>query len=284
MQKEKIAELKRLAAKMRYDMIRLAPRGDRIHWGGCISIVEILAVLFFDILRLDPKRPYWIERDRFVLSKGHASYALYAAMANRGFFDVEKLAELDKNGGSFPKHADRLLLSGIEVSCGALGQGLSVACGMALAAKLDKRDTKIYCLIGDGECSEGQIWEAAQLASKYYLSNLLVIVDNNRMTLDERVSNVMPPLKNLTKMWRSFGWNTLRVSDGHDVEQLSLKIRRKKSKSSPSVLIAETIKGKGVSFMEDRHEWHVGALSEEETRQALEEIRMAHKNAGGKLL
>ncbi len=182
MQKEEIYELEKLAAKIRYDMIRLAPKGDRIHWGGCLSIVEILTVLFFEVLILNPKRPCWTKRDRFILSKGHASYALYAALAAKGFFAVEKLAELDKDGGWLPKHADRLRSPGIEVSCGALGQGLSVAVGMALAAKLDKSYYKIYCLVGDGECSEGQIWEAAQLASKYGLDNLLVIVDNNGMT------------------------------------------------------------------------------------------------------
>ena len=275
MREGKIFELERLAVKMRYSMIKLAPKGDRIHWGGCLSIVEILTVLFFDILRLTPEEPDWPGRDRFILSKGHASYALYAAMAVKGFFGVEKLAELDKDGGWLPKHADRLSSPGIEVSCGALGQGLSVAVGMALAARLDESNYKICCLVGDGECSEGQIWEAAQLASKYDLGNLLVIVDNNRMTLDERVDKVMPPLNNLSEMWRSFGWNVFRC-DGHNMEELSYSIStayfRQTGVRRPSVIIAETVKGKGVSFMENKHEWHVGGLSEEQIEQALKDI------------
>jgi len=233
------------------------------HFGGSLSETDILTALYFEELRVDPKRPDWPDRDRFVLSKGHGGPGLYVTLAERGFFPKEWLTELDQDGSRLPKHIDRTKLPGIDFSSGPLGQGLSVAVGMALAARLDGKDLRIYVLIGDGESSEGQIWEAAMAASKYRLDNLLAIIDRNFAQVDGTSDTIMP-LEPFAAKWNAFGWNTLSV-DGHNIEELlrGFKVAMA-TKGKPTVIIAKTVKGKGVSFMEGHYEWHSGSVTKEQ--------------------
>lgn len=284
-----IAELERIAKNIRYDLIAMAPEGGRIHWGGCLSQVDILTALYFKILKIDPNNPDWPDRDRFILSKGHGSWSLYVAMAHRGYFSKERLKELDKDGGDLPKHADRLKLSGIEVSCGALAQGLSVGLGMALAGKLDNAPWRVYVLIGDGECMEGQIYEAmlaggkqwssppwlevAENLSTHRLNNITVIIDKNKITLDERIDKVMDSL-DLSALWQAAGWEVLNCN-GNDIKELMESFERAlEVKNRPQVIIADTVKGKGISLMEDDYRWHIGTLSKEQTEQFLRELEV----------
>ena len=244
------------------------------HFGGSLSVVEILTVLYFKIMRIDPENPEWKERDRFVLSKGHGGPALYCTLAERGFFSKDLLAELDQGGGRIPKHVDRLKLpgAGIDVSSGALGQGLSVGAGMAQALKMDGRDSRVYVVMGDGECNEGQIWEAAMTASKYKLDNLIGAVDRNFMQVDG-ISDDVQPLEPFVDKWRAFGWNTISV-DGHDTAALTRAFEEaQRHQGSPTVLIAATKKGKGVSFMEEHYEWHSGSVSPEQFQTGLADLK-----------
>jgi transketolase len=233
------------------------------HFGGTLSAVELLTVLYYRFLRHDPKDPDLATRDRFILGKGHAGPVLYVVLAERGFFPQEWLTELDQGGGHLPKHVDRLKVPGIEYSSGPLGQGLSVAVGMALAAKLDKLDNKIYVLLGDGECDEGQNWEAAMTASQHKLDNLVVMVDRNNCQIDGPTDCVMG-LEPFSQKWEAFGWQTQTI-DGHNIAVIENAIKTAHTvKGRPSVIIANTVKGKGVSFMENRYEWHSGAITEEQ--------------------
>lgn len=242
------------------------------HYGGALSEIEILTALYFNEMRIDPQNPKKPDRDRFILSKGHGGPGLYTTLAVRGFFPEEKLSELDKNGGMLPKHVDRFKVPGVDVSSGALGQGLSIANGMALATKTDKSDVRVYVVIGDGECNEGQVWEAAMTSAKYKLDNLTAIIDLNKVQVDGTTDEVMP-LGSMKEKWEAFGWNVIEV-DGHDVCKICESIDiAKKTKGKPTVLIADTIKGKGVSFMEGRFEWHAGGTTEEQYNQGLAELK-----------
>lgn len=265
-----LADVGRRVKRVKRNILRMIHKAGSGHPGGSLSCVEVLSVLFFREMRHRPREPGWVGRDRFVLSKGHAAPALYAVLAECGYFPVSELWGLRKFGRLLQGHP-HFGIPGVEVSTGSLGQGLSVACGMALAGRLDGRKSRVFVLLGDGECDEGQIWEAAMLASHYRLDNLVAFVDRNGLQIDgptEKVMSVEP----LADKWRSFGWNVVEI-DGHDLSAISSavglagKVRRR-----PTVVIAHMVKGKGVSFMEWAVEYHGKAPSSEELERALCEI------------
>ena len=240
------------------------------HPGGSLSAVEILTALYFRVMRHDPRNPRWSERDRFVLSKGHCAPILYVTLAECGYFPVEDLSTLRRINSRLQGHS-HVMTPGVEMSAGSLGQGLSFGVGVALAGKLDKKDHRAYVLLGDGECDEGQVWEAAMAAAHYHLDNLTAIVDRNRIQNDRFTSEVME-LEPLADKWRAFGWNTLEV-DGHSMEELLDAFHQAQhERGKPSVIIAHTIKGKGVSFMEDNPDFHGRAPNAEELERALKEL------------
>lgn len=268
---DRVEKLANIANQIRIYTFNAITKAGGGHYGGCLSLAEILTVLYFEIMNIDPKNPKDEKRDRFILSKGHGGPALYATLARRGYFPLSSLDELDVPLSKFPKHIDRLKLDSIEVSSGALGQGLSIAVGMCISLKQQKRSNLVYIVLGDGECDSGQIWEAAMSASKYHLNNLIAIVDDNSCQLDGSTQDVMP-LEPFEDKWKSFGWNTY-VVDGHNIKSLIDSINDAKSeKNKPSVIIAKTIKGKGISFMENDHWWHAGTLSEEQLEKCLREL------------
>jgi len=249
-------------------MIHTAGSG---HCGGCLSCAEIMAVLYFEILRVDPGDPEWPDRDRFIASKGHCAPILYAALARRGFFPYEELRGLRTLGHFLQGHPDMKKIPGVDMSAGSLGMGLSVGVGMSLGARLAKKTWRTYVLLGDGELQEGQVWEAAMAASRFRLENLVAIVDRNGVQLDGRVEEIMP-LGDLAGKLKAFGWNTIEA-DGHDPAELISALRLAEAhKCGPSAVIANTVKGKGVSFMEGRHEWHGKPLETEDLDTALAEL------------
>ena len=233
------------------------------HYGGSLSAIEIMTVLYYDVMNIDRKNPNWEDRDRFILAKGHAGPPLYVILADLGIIDSARLAELDQNGGSLPKHVDRLKVQGIDYSSGPLGQGLSVACGMAAAAKQDGKDLYVYTLLGDGELDEGQVWEAAMTAGHYKLDHLIAFVDRNRNQIDGTTEDVMT-LEPLADKWAAFGWH-VQVIDGHDTDAIKAAVEAAKAVAGrPSVIIANTVKGKGISFMENQYKWHSGQITPEQ--------------------
>ncbi len=266
-----VAEFKPVAKQLRVDIIRMIEAAGSGHPGGSLSVIDLLTVLYLKFLRHDPKRPDWPERDRVILSKGHACPALYAVMAYSGYFPKEELMTLRKLGSPLQGHPDRLRLPGIEFSSGSLGQGLSVGIGMAMAAKLDKKDFKTYVILGDGEIQEGQCWEALMAAPKFKLDNLTMILDHNNGQIDGHVDEVMPidPMEDKLK---SFGWEVSSI-DGHDFAQIEKAFSQaQKTGGTPHAIIAKTVKGKGVSFMENAIAWHGKAPNKEEADRAVEEI------------
>ncbi|MDP3729920.1 MAG: transketolase [Candidatus Omnitrophota bacterium] len=270
MNKPDIRELKRKAVGIRKDLLKMLTLAGSGHTGGSLSIVEILVALYYYELRNDPKDPKWQERDRFLLSKGHACPALYAVLAEKGYFPKEDLWTLRKLGSRLQGHP-QMGLAGIEISSGSLGQGLSIANGMALASRLNKTDTRIYCLMGDGETNEGQVWEAAMTASHYKLDNLCAIIDYNKLQIDGFCCEVKDMGAYLDK-WKNFGWNVIET-DGHDIEKLMAAFDKAKTiKGMPTVIIAHTVKGKGVSFVENKVEWHGIAPKKEEYERAVKEL------------
>lgn len=268
--KKKVKLLKKKANQIRKLIIEMLARAKSGHPGGSLSSADIITCLYFEILRHNPKEPSWPDRDRFHLSKGHCCPALYATLALSGYFDIDNLWGLRKLGATLQGHSDRRV-PGIEVSSGSLGQGLSVASGMALAGKLDKKDYRVYCLMGDGEIQEGNIWEAAMAAAHFNLDNLCGIVDYNHFQIDGRVEEIMN-LEPLVNKWESFGWHAISC-DGHNIEELLEAFTEAKSvKQKPTVIIAHTVKGKGVSFMEHVVDFHGRAPSEKEREIALKEL------------
>lgn len=264
-------DLQKTADDVRLAMFKAITQAGGGHYGGALSCVEILTLLYFKVMNIDPKNPHWDKRDRFILAKGHAGPTLYIILSELGFFPKDWLSELDQGGGRLPKHVDRLKTPGIDFSCGPLGQGLSVGVGMALSAKMDSSDISVYVLLGDGECNEGQVWEAAMTASKYKLDNLTVIIDRNNLQVDGYSDEVMP-MEPLDGKWESFGWNVLKA-DGHDVVDLEKAFDSAKVfKGRPTVIIANTKKGKGVSFMEDRFEWHSGKVTDEQYKIGVSDL------------
>ncbi len=272
---EKITDInwyKKKAIEVRRDILLILEQAGSGHTGGSLSIVEILLALYFYKMRHNPEDPEWRDRDRFVLSKGHGCPALYTILSHLNYFPQEELLTLRKLGSRLQGHPHRGL-PGIEISSGSLGQGLSVANGMALAANLDKRDYRIYCLIGDGECDEGQIWEAAMTSAHYKLDNVCVLLDRNGYQIDGNTHDIKN-LEPLDKKWESFGWCVITV-DGHDVEQLMKALDKAGTvKNKPTILIAHTIKGKGISFMENDNKWHGVVPSQTELERALKELEI----------
>ncbi|HLL53245.1 MAG TPA: transketolase [Myxococcaceae bacterium] len=267
-----IARLREISGRLRLDIIEMISKAGSGHPGGSLSVIDLVTTLYFSRMKHDPKRPDWPERDRFVLSKGHAVPALYAVMAEAGYFPREELLTLRQLNSRLQGHPVNHMLPGIEACTGSLGQGLSVAQGMALASKLDGNRFHVYCILGDGESQEGQIWEAAMSAPKYKLDTLTVILDYNHGQIDGRVEDVMP-IEPVTDKWRSFGWNVLEC-DGHDIPAISKTLDEAKAhKGKPTFIVAHTIKGKGVSFMEHQISWHGAAPSKELTEKALGELR-----------
>jgi transketolase len=244
-----------IAAKIRADIIRMTSYVGSGHPGGCLSAVEILTVLFHRVMRIDPKNPKWVDRDRFVLSKGHAAAALYAALIEKGFFPREEMKSFRSIGGKLQGHPNMLKVPGVDMSTGSLGHGLSVAVGMALGAKVMRKDFRVYALIGCGESQEGEIWEAAMAAAQFKLDNLIAILDNNGVQLDGNTRDIMEIEPAIDK-WKAFRWEVL-TCDGHDIDKLVATIERaQKVNEKPSMIVAKTTKGKGVSFMENTSAWH----------------------------
>ncbi len=269
--KEEMEELKKIAKEIRRDILLMLNVAGSGHVGGSLSCVEILVSLYFKVMNYDPRRPSDKNRDRFVLSKGHAVPALYAVLSRAGVFPRNMLWTLRKLGSPLQGHPDAKYLPGVEASTGSLAHGLSQACGMALAGKLDKNLFRVYCLVGDGEMDEGLVWEALLSASHYRLDNLCVVVDNNTLQIDGRCRDVMN-IYPLEDKFKAFGLYTRSV-DGHKFSELIRAFEEaKKNKGSPTVIIARTVKGKGVSFMEDKVEYHGVAPTDEELKKALEEI------------
>ena len=265
-------ELEKMACQIRRDIIMMLAEAGSGHPGGALSSADIMTALYFSVLRHNPQKPDWDMRDRFILSKGHICPVQYACLARTGYFPVEELITLRKLHSRLQGHPGKDKgLPGIEVSSGSLGQGLSIAVGIALGFKLDDKVQRVYCLMGDGELDEGQIWEAAMAAAHYHLSNLCGIVDNNELQIDGAVEKVMG-LMPLPEKWWSFGWNVIEI-DGHKMKEILKAFEKaKKEKSKPTVIIAHTIKGKGISFMENVASWHGKAPTREEADQALGEL------------
>ena len=277
MDNEKILDLKKKATDIRLGAVEAVYCGKSGHPGGALSAADVLACLYFSELNINPEKPADPNRDRFVLSKGHSCPALYAAMAMRGFFDIKELKNFRHLGSLTQGHPDMKTMKGIDMSAGSLGQGFSVACGMALAAKINKKDYRTYVMIGDGESQEGQIWEATMFAAHYKLDNLCLIVDNNGLQIDGAVKDVMNTMPYPSK-FRAFGWNVISV-DGHNVEEILAAFEKARStKGKPSVIIAKTVKGKGVSFMENQAGWHGKAPNEEQYNQAKKELEEYRKS------
>lgn len=266
-----INELAIIAKEIRKSIIEEVYTAKSGHPGGALSIADILTVLYFNQMNINPENPDDENRDRFILSKGHASAALYAVLAEKGYFSKEYLKTFRKIDSYLQGHPDMKHIPGVDMTTGSLGQGLSAANGMAIISKLNKKDIRIYCLVGDGEIEEGQIWEAAMSSSKYKLDNLCLIVDNNNLQIDGTIEEVMSSYP-IDEKFKSFGFNVINI-DGHNYEQIIRALESAKTcKEKPTVIIAKTIKGKGISFMENKAEWHGKSPSEEEYKQAMSEL------------
>jgi len=264
-------ELKEMAKKLRRHVITMTATAGSGHPGGSLSAADIITVLYFKVLHHNPDNPQWPDRDRFILSKGHAAPILYATLAEAGYFPVSELATLRKLDSRLQGHTDRKFTPGVEMSAGSLGMGLSFGIGAALAAKLDSKTYRTFVLLSDGECEEGQTWEAALSAAHFKLDNLTAIVDCNGMQLSGWTRDIMN-LEPFTQKWQAFGWHTLDI-DGHDLDQiLSACQEAEKIKGKPTIIVARTIKGKGVSFMENNVAFHGKAPTREEAERALKEL------------
>lgn len=270
-EEKRLKSLKNTANTIRQDIVKMVAEASSGHPGGSLSAADILTVLFFNEMNIDPKNPNDPNRDRFVLSKGHASPVLYGALAEKGYFPKEELMTFRKINSRLQGHPSMKSLPGIDMSTGSLGQGLSAASGMAIAAKLDNKDYRVYTILGDGEIQEGMIWEAAMSASHFKLDNLTAFLDYNHLQIDGRVEDVMNPAP-VDDKFRAFGWNVI-IIDGHDLNQIDGAIQEaKRTKGKPTIIIANTVKGKGVSFMENEVGWHGTAPNKEQLKQALEEL------------
>jgi transketolase len=271
---DSVDELKRIANRIRVEIIKMIGAAGSGHPGGSLSAVELLVALYFRVLRHDPQNSAWPDRDRFILSKGHGCPVLYATYAEAGYIDPALLSTLRKLGSPLQGHPDKRMLPILEASTGSLGQGLSIGIGMALAARMDKKNYHTFVMIGDGESQEGQIWEGAMLAGHHRLANLTAIVDYNKQQLDDFTSKIID-LEPLVEKWTAFGWNAVEI-DGHDFNQVIPALEEARSATrKPTVIIAHTVKGKGVSFMENNIKWHGVAPKPEEVAAALRELGAA---------
>lgn len=266
-----IMELEKIAKNIRASIIEEVYHGKSGHPGGALSCADILTVLYFNQMNINPKEPKAMGRDRFVLSKGHASPALYATLAERGYFSKRELVTFRSIESKLQGHPDMKKVPGVDMTTGSLGQGLSAANGMAMASKLNKDGFRVYCLLGDGEIEEGQVWEAAMTSAQYHLDNLCVIVDNNNLQIDGEIGEVMSPYP-IDEKFRSFGFEVINI-DGHNLKDIIEAFGKAKSiKGKPTAIIAKTIKGKGISFMENQVGWHGKAPNEEQYKQAIAEL------------
>jgi len=273
MDNKTLEQLKEKANVIRKDIIEMLAEAKSGHPGGSLSAVEILTYLYFKEMNVDPANPHWPDRDRFILSKGHGAPVLYSVLAEKGYFPKEELMKLRKTGAMLQGHPDMKGTPGVDMSTGSLGQGLSAANGMALAGKLDNKNYRVYALLGDGEMQEGQVWEAAMTSAHYKLDNLTIFIDNNGLQIDgtnEEVKNVNP----IEDKWKVFGWHVITI-DGHDLHQIEKAVEEaKNTKGKPTAIVAKTIKGKGVSFMENQVGWHGVAPNAEQKEQALKELEV----------
>jgi transketolase len=266
-----VPELEQKAKLLRRHVISMIATAGSGHPGGSLSAADIVTALYFKVMHHDPKNPQWPDRDRFVLSKGHAAPILYAALAECGYFPVEELSTLRKLGSRLQGHTDRTLTPGVEMSAGSLGQGLSYGIGIALAGRLDKKSYRTFVLLGDGECDEGQVWEAAMFGPHHRIENITAIVDHNDLQLDGRTCDIMG-LEPLGDKWRAFNWHVLEIN-GHDMKAIVQALNKAVDvKGKPTVIIAHTIKGKGVSFMENNVDFHGKAPNAEQLEKALKEL------------
>ena len=271
MEQTKKQKLQAAAKSIRKGIIEGTHEAKSGHPGGSLSITDIMAYLYFEEMNIDPANPKMENRDRFVLSKGHCAPALYATLATRGYFPVEELKTLRKIGARLQGHPDMTLTPGVDMSAGSLGLGISSACGMALAGKIDKKDYRVYTVVGDGESQEGQVWEACMFAAHYKLDNLCAIFDCNGLQIDGPVTEVMNPYPHDAKL-EAFGFHVIRI-DGHDFDQIEAAFNEAKTvKGKPTAIVAKTVKGKGVSFMENQVKWHGTAPNDEQYAQAMAEL------------
>ena len=265
-------ELAKVACNVRMGIIEGTFNAKSGHPGGSLSIAEIITYLYFKEMNIDPQKPDMPERDRFVLSKGHAAPALYSVMAQKGYFPVEELKTLRKVDSRLQGHPSMKCLPGIDISSGSLGQGISAACGMALGAKLKGADFRVYSILGDGEIEEGQVWEAAMYASAKKLDNLVAFVDNNNLQIDGTVEEVNSPYP-IPEKFAAFGWNVIEI-DGHSFEEIENALKAARDcKGKPTAIVAKTVKGKGVSFMENQVNWHGSAPNAEQYETAFAELK-----------
>lgn len=271
MNKEEKEKLENIAKQIRRNIVTSIYCAKSGHPGGSLSIADILAVLYFKEMKVDPKNPNWEDRDRFILSKGHCAPALYSALSLKEYFPQEDLVSLRGITSYLQGHPDMTKVPGVDMTTGSLGQGLSAANGMALAGKLDGKDYRVYVMLGDGEIEEGQVWEAAMSSSKYNLDNLCAILDYNHLQIDGTIEEVKG-LTGISEKFRAFGFEVFEI-DGHNLEEIEEALEKaRKIKGKPMMIIAHTIKGKGVSYMEDKVEWHGKAPNEEEYRKAMQEL------------
>ena len=267
-------ELREMARINRVDVTEMFAAAGNGHFGSCFSCAEILTALYFGVMRVDPAHPDWPDRDRFVMSKGHAAPALYSALIRRNFIPEAWIKEYETRvGARLMTHPSRRYQPGVDVSLGSLGHGLSIAVGMALAGKIDRKDYRVYVLMGDGETNEGSVWEAASAAAKYSLDNLIAIIDRNRFCVDGPLADVMP-MEPMIDKWAAFGWDVLEA-DGHDIAALlhALDPRRDRPGEKPRMVIANTVKGRGVSFMEGVRSWHSDVITPEQYRHVMTELQ-----------
>ncbi len=268
-----IDQLQNLATRIRAQVLKMTHRAKSSHVGSSLSIADLLAVLYGSILKINPKCPNWEERDRLILSKGHAGAGLYAVLAEVGYFPAELLESYYQNGSNLAGHITHTAVPGVEVSTGSLGHGLSMACGMALAGKQDSKTHRVLAILSDGECDEGSIWEAALFAPHHHLDNLVAIVDYNKIQSLGRVEEVLS-LEPLADKWQAFGWSVKEI-DGHNIEEINRTLKNLPFTSGkPSCVIAHTVKGKGISFMEDKLAWHYQQPDAEQLQEALSELGM----------
>ncbi|GAB4526590.1 MAG: transketolase [Anaerolineae bacterium] len=268
-----VEELKAMAAVIRRDIIEMIHKAGSGHPGGSLSAADIVTALYFRVMRIDPQNPGWPDRDRFILSKGHACPVWYAALAERGYFDKAHLGTLRQLNSILQGHADMLKTPGVDMTVGSLGQGFSAGLGMALSGKLRKKDYHVWVIIGDGEMQEGAVWEAAMAGAKWKLDNLTAILDLNGLQNDDFVVNTMP-VEPVADKWRAFNWNVIEIDGHHMGEIVSALEEARTIKGKPTIIIAHTVKGKGVSFMENVAAWHGKAPSDEQMQQALQEISL----------
>ncbi len=272
MDKQKALELKKIATRIRKHIIEQVFSAKSGHPGGSLSCADILTVLYFDEMRVNPKDPKWADRDRFVLSKGHCAPALYATLALKGFFPEEDLKTFRRIDSYLEGHPSMSYVPGVDMSTGSLGQGISTAVGMALAGKIDNKDYRVYSILGDGELQEGQVWEAAMAAAHYKLDNLTAFVDYNGLQIDGNITDVMNP-EPIADKFKAFGWNVIVVKDGHDHAEIKAAIEKAKTvKGQPTMCVCHCIKGKGVSFMENNYGWHGTAPNQEQRDKAIAEL------------